>query len=155
MHSSSAATAGFETASNRTTGRAITTNPSDAESSATRGAILVWAGRAEEALPWAEGAPRVDPANARASLFLGMAYYFLDRYGDAAVAMDLALAGNLGRNTQLTGRPHLGGNLGAIEQAAGRRARAECGDACRRFSTPSGSLSNSAHRTPVTVWSTF
>jgi tetratricopeptide (TPR) repeat protein len=107
MHSSSAATAGFETASNRTTGRAITTNPSDAESSATRGAILVWAGRAEEALPWAEGALRVDPANARASLFLGMAYYFLDRYGDAAEAMDLALAGNLGRNTQLTGRPIL------------------------------------------------
>ncbi len=54
---------------------------------ATRGSILVWAGRATEALPWLEGALRFDHADARTSLFLGMAYYFLDRYGDAAEAL--------------------------------------------------------------------
>ena len=29
-----------------------------------------------EALPWLEGALRFDTANARAALYLGMAYYF-------------------------------------------------------------------------------
>jgi hypothetical protein len=36
-----------------------------------------------------------------------MAYYFLDRQGEAVEATDRALAGNLGRNTQLMGRPIL------------------------------------------------
>jgi adenylate cyclase len=89
------------------TERALEINPSDAESYATRGNILVWAGRAAEALPWFEGALRFDRANARASLLLGLAYYFLDRYGEAVEAMDRGLAGNLGRNTQLVGRPVL------------------------------------------------
>ena len=69
-----------------------------------RGTILLWAGRAAEALPWIEGALRFDNANARATFYLGTAYYFLDRYGESAETMDRALAGNLGRNTQLTGR---------------------------------------------------
>jgi TolB-like protein/predicted Zn-dependent protease len=87
--------------------RALEINPSDAESFWSRGAILVWAGRAAEALPWLEGALRLDRANARPALHLGMAYYFLDRYGEALEAVDRALAGNLGRNTQLMGRPIL------------------------------------------------
>jgi adenylate cyclase len=87
--------------------RALEINPSDAESYMTRGNTLVWAGRSAEALPWLEGALRFDHANARASLFLGMAYYFLDRYDEAVEATDRALAGNLGRNTQLVGRPIL------------------------------------------------
>ena len=33
-----------------------------------RGSILVWAGRAAEALRWLEGARRLDSANARATL---------------------------------------------------------------------------------------
>jgi len=69
-----------------------------------RGAILVWAGRAPEALRWLEGALRLDSANARATFLLGTAYYFLDRYGECVEALDHALAGNLGRNTQITGR---------------------------------------------------
>jgi tetratricopeptide (TPR) repeat protein len=69
-----------------------------------RGTILLWAGRAEEALPWVDGALRLDRANARAVLQLGTIYYFLNRYGECVEAMDRALAGNLGRNTQLTGR---------------------------------------------------
>ena len=84
--------------------RALEINPSDAESFSMRGAILVWAGRAAEALPWLEGALRLDSANARATFLLGTAYYFLDRYGESVEAMDRALAGNLGRNTQVTGR---------------------------------------------------
>ena len=89
------------------TDRALEINPSDAESYATRGSILVWAGRAAEALPWLEGALRFDRADARASLFLGVAYYLLDRYGEAVEPVDRALVGNLGRNTQLLGRPIL------------------------------------------------
>jgi adenylate cyclase len=84
--------------------RALEINPSDAESFSMRGALLVWAGRAAEALRWLEGALRLDSANARATFYLGMAYYFLDRYGQSVEALDHALAGNLGRNTQIAGR---------------------------------------------------
>jgi adenylate cyclase len=84
--------------------RALEINPSDAESFSMRGAILVWAGRAAEALPWLEGALRLDSANARATFLLGTAYYFLGRYSASVEAMDHALAGSLGRNTQVTGR---------------------------------------------------
>jgi tetratricopeptide (TPR) repeat protein len=79
-------------------------NPSDAKSFVNRGEILVWAGRAAEALPWLEGVLRLDSANARASFLLGTAYYFLDRYSASVEAMDPALAGNLGHNTQVSGR---------------------------------------------------
>jgi adenylate cyclase len=84
--------------------RALEINPSDAESFSMRGNILVWAGRAAEALPWFEGALRLDRANARATFLLGTAYYFLGRYSASVEAMDHALAGSLGRNTQVTGR---------------------------------------------------
>jgi class 3 adenylate cyclase/TolB-like protein/Flp pilus assembly protein TadD len=84
--------------------RALEFNPSDAESFSMRGNILVWAGRAAEALPWLEGALRLDNANARATFLLSTAYYFLDRYNASVEAMDHALAGGLGRNTQVTGR---------------------------------------------------
>jgi adenylate cyclase len=89
------------------TDRALEINPSDAESYMTRGSILVWAGIAAEALPWLEGALRLDHADARASLFLVMAYYLLGRYGEAIEPIDRALVGNLGHNTQLLGRPIL------------------------------------------------
>jgi adenylate cyclase len=84
--------------------RALEFNPSDAESFSMRGNILVWAGRAAEALPWLEGALRLDNANARATFLLSTAYYFLDRYSASVEAMDHALAEGLGRNTQVTGR---------------------------------------------------
>ncbi len=86
------------------TERALEINPNDAESFTTRGNILLWSGRAAEALPWFEAALRFDRANARTAHLLGIAYYFLDRYGEAVEAMDRGLAGNLGRNTQLMGR---------------------------------------------------
>jgi tetratricopeptide (TPR) repeat protein len=54
-----------------------------------------------------ESGLRLDPANARTALYLGQAYYFLGRYGEAVAALDRALAGNLGHNTQIMGRPVL------------------------------------------------
>ena len=81
-----------------------------------RGDILVWSGRAAEALPWLEGALRFDRTDARASLFLGVAYYFVDRYGEAIEALDRALAVNLGRATQLVGRPILAGSYAQFDR---------------------------------------
>lgn len=60
--------------------RALEINPSDADNYAYRGAVLKWAGRAEEALPWLEGALRIDRANSFAAIKLCMAYYLLRRY---------------------------------------------------------------------------
>jgi adenylate cyclase len=57
--------------------RALEINPSDAESFSMRGNILLLAGRAAEALPWLEGALRLDSANARATFLLATAYYAL------------------------------------------------------------------------------
>jgi adenylate cyclase len=86
------------------TERVLEIKPNDAESFTTRGNILLWSGRAAEALPWLEGALRFDHANARTAHLLGIAYYFLARYGEAVEAMDRGLAGSLGRNLQLMGR---------------------------------------------------
>jgi class 3 adenylate cyclase/TolB-like protein/Tfp pilus assembly protein PilF len=104
--------------------RALEINPSDADSLQQQGNILAWAGRAAESLPWFEGALRLDPANARAYLNQGVAYYLLGRYGEAVESTDRALAGNLGRNTQLMGRPVLAAayaELGRPEDAARER----------------------------------
>jgi adenylate cyclase len=100
---------------------ALEINPSDAESFSMRGNILVWAGRAADALPWLKGALRLDSANARATFLLGTAYYFLDRYDESVKAMDHALAGNLGRNTQVTGRSVLAATYAQLD----RRSDAE------------------------------
>jgi adenylate cyclase len=96
--------------------RALEINPSDAESYATRGTALVWAGRAAEALPWLEGALRFDRAAFRAPLMLGLAYYFLDRYGEAVETLDRALALDFGHNTQLMGRPVLAATYGQLNK---------------------------------------
>jgi adenylate cyclase len=98
------------------TERALEINPSDAESFSTRGAMLVWAGRAVEALPWLEGALRLDRANSRAAYLLGVAYYFVGRYGEAVEAMDRGLTGNLGRTTQLMGRPILAATYARLDR---------------------------------------
>jgi len=107
--------------------RALEFNPSDAESFSMRGNILVWAGRAAEALPWLEGALRLDNANARATFLLSTAYYFLDRYSASVEAMDHALAGGLGRNTQVTGRSVLAAAYAQLDRrtdAEGERSAA-------------------------------
>jgi adenylate cyclase len=89
------------------TDRALEINPSDADNYAYRGTILVWAGRAEAALPWLEGALRIDRANGMAATRLCMAYFLLRRYAEAVDACDRGLSRDPGRNTQMTARPIL------------------------------------------------
>ncbi len=84
---------------------ALEINPSDADNYAYRGSILVWAGKAAEALPWLEGALRFDRANGFAAARLCMTYYLLGRYPEAVDAGDRALSRNPGRNTQMITHP--------------------------------------------------
>jgi adenylate cyclase len=104
---------------------ALEINPSDVHNYQTRGNILVWAGRATEGLPWLEGALRFDRTNTRAALDIGMAYYFLARYGEAVEALDRGLARGPGRNIQLMGHPILAASyaeMGRYQDAEGERA---------------------------------
>ena len=105
--------------------RALEINPSDADNYADRGAILAWAGKAAEALPWLEGALRFDQADGFASARLCMAYYLLRRYPEALDAGDRALSRNPGRNTQMITHPMLAaayGELGRQQDAEQERA---------------------------------
>jgi len=104
--------------------RALEINPSDVDSYHTRGNILVWAGRAAEALPWLEGALRFDRGHILATQSLCWAYYFLGRYNDAVEAGDRALARSPGRNGQLFTHPFLAaayGQMGISQDAEGER----------------------------------
>ena len=87
--------------------RALEINPSDAESYGQRGIILVWAGRAPEALPWLEGALRFDRANALVSSDLCYAYFFLGRYAEAVESCDRAHSRSPSRTIQLETHPFL------------------------------------------------
>jgi adenylate cyclase len=96
--------------------RALEYNPSDADNYAYRGVILVWAGRAAEALPWLEGALRFDRANGFAPIGLCTAYYFLRRYTEAVDACDRSLSRNPGRNMQMMTRPVLAATYGTLNR---------------------------------------
>jgi adenylate cyclase len=105
--------------------RALEINPSDASSYVTRASILVWAGKAAEALPWLEGALRFDQADGFASARLCMAYYLLRRYPEALDTGDRALSRNPGRNTQMLTHPVLAASyaeLGRQQDAERERA---------------------------------
>jgi tetratricopeptide (TPR) repeat protein len=104
--------------------RALEINPSDAEIYSQRGIILVWAGRAAEAVPWLEGGLRFDRAHSLISQNLCMAYYFLGRYSDAVDAGDRAVARSPGRNIQTLAHPFLGASyaeMGRNQDAEGER----------------------------------
>ena len=104
--------------------RALEINPSDTESYGQRGIILVWAGRAAEAVPWLEGALRFDRANSLTLQNLCTAYYFLGRYNDAVEACDRAVALSPGRNIQTLAHPFLAAayaELGKNQDAEGER----------------------------------
>jgi len=75
--------------------RALEFNPSDADNYAYRGSILVFAGRAAEALPWLEGALR---------------------YTESVDACDRGLSQKLGRNTQMMARPTLAAVYAALDR---------------------------------------
>ena len=96
--------------------RALEFNPSDADNYTYRGTILMWAGRAAEALPWLEGALRFDRANGFAATKLCMAYYLLRRYTEAVDACDRGLSQKIGRNTQMITRPVLAAVYAALER---------------------------------------
>jgi class 3 adenylate cyclase/TolB-like protein/Flp pilus assembly protein TadD len=105
--------------------RALESNPNDAENYHQRGIVLVWAGRAAEAVTWLEMALRFDRANTNAAQNLCSAYYLLGRYGEAIEACDRALARNPGRNIQMMARPVLAAAYSQLERnqdAAGERA---------------------------------
>jgi len=101
--------------------RALEINPSDAESFGYRGAILMWSGKAEEAVPWLQAALRSDPANAFAANRLCMAYYLLRRFSEAVDACDRALSRNPGRNDQMIAHPL----LSAVYAEMGRQQDAD------------------------------
>jgi adenylate cyclase len=101
--------------------RALEINPSDADNHAYRGAILMWAGRATEAVPWLESALQSDPANGFAAGRLCMAFYLLRRYTEAVEACDRALSRNPGRSDQLIAHPL----LAAVYAEMGRRQDAD------------------------------
>ena len=96
--------------------RALEFNPSDVDNYVTRGSILMWAGRAAEALPWLEGALRFDKANSVAATRLCMAYYFVHRYTEAVDACDRGLSHNPGRNTQMLTHPFLAAIYAALNR---------------------------------------
>jgi adenylate cyclase len=104
--------------------RALEINPSDAENYWQRGNILVWAGRAEEAVPWLEGVLRFDRCHTLTSQDLCIAYYFLHRYGEAVEAGDRALARGPGRSVQTETHPFLAAayaQMGREQDAEGER----------------------------------
>ena len=104
--------------------RALEINPSDAEIYSQRGIILVWAGRAAEALPWLEGALRFDRAHALTSQNLCFAYFFLGRYADAVESCDRALSRTPSRGIQLQAHPFLAATyaeMGRNQDAEGER----------------------------------
>jgi adenylate cyclase len=85
---------------------------------------LAWAGRAAEALPWLEGALRLDRGHIPATQSLCWVYYFLGRYNDAVEAGDRTVARCPGRNCQTLVHPFLAAayaELGKHQDAEGER----------------------------------
>lgn len=70
--------------------RAVALNPSDATALYSRGAMLVWMGRAEEGTAVLEASHRFDPSLDNAMLPMG--YYLQRRYRDAVAAADARIA---------------------------------------------------------------
>jgi TolB-like protein len=104
--------------------RALEINPSDVDSYQARGNVLVWSGKAAEALPWLEGALRLDRGHVLTAQTLCWAYYFLGRYNDAVEAGDRALARGLGRTGQTLTHPFLAAayaEIGRNQDAEGER----------------------------------
>jgi TolB-like protein/DNA-binding winged helix-turn-helix (wHTH) protein/Flp pilus assembly protein TadD len=102
------------------TDRALQLNPNDADAHATRGIMLVWMGRIDDAIAAFETAAQFDPnqSRPRALAHLGLAYFLADRYDDAVRALELSV----GRNPEFA-LGHIG--LVAAYGALNKRAAAE------------------------------
>ena len=87
--------------------RALTFNPSDAETYRVRAYTLLWSGNPEEAVRWSEAGLRLDPTNQRAAMVLGIARYFLGDYAAAVGALDRSLAQDPSRTVLLNSHPAL------------------------------------------------
>ena len=90
--------------------RAIAANPSDARSYEIRGDVLMWSGDQPAAAAALEAAQALNPGLGH--LDLGIVYYLLDRYGDAAAML-----------TPWPAEPAPAGRPGRGGRGAGRRAR--------------------------------
>jgi TolB-like protein/Tfp pilus assembly protein PilF len=104
--------------------RALEINPSDPDNYSFRGSLLVWQGKAAEALPWLEAALRFDRASSFTAERLCTAYYLLQRYAEAVDACDRALSSSPGRNTLMLAHPLLAAayaEQGNQQQAATER----------------------------------
>jgi tetratricopeptide (TPR) repeat protein len=85
----------------------------------------VWAGRATEALPWLESAPRFDHGHLLTANSLCWAYYFFGRYNQAVEAADRALSRAPGRSNQMITHSFLAAayaETGRSQDAEGERA---------------------------------
>jgi adenylate cyclase len=104
--------------------RALEINPNDAESYQVRGAVLMWAGSASEALTWLEAALRFDRANPNTARLLCVAYYLVGRYDDAVEACERSDARSPGRSIQMTTHPVLAAAY--AEMGRNQEAEGEC-----------------------------
>jgi class 3 adenylate cyclase/TolB-like protein/Tfp pilus assembly protein PilF len=105
--------------------RALAINPSDGENFSVRGYVLLWSGRATEAVQWLEATLRLDGTDNRAAMNLGIAKFFLGQYDEAVAAFDRALARNPGRVIRLMVHPVLAAayaRLGKQQEAERERA---------------------------------
>ncbi len=72
--------------------RAVELNPNDWESYGSRGIVLLWLGRHDEAIRSLQTASRFDPALTRGKFMaLGLAHYFRRQYDEAIRALELGL----------------------------------------------------------------
>jgi class 3 adenylate cyclase/TolB-like protein/cytochrome c-type biogenesis protein CcmH/NrfG len=104
--------------------RALEINPSDPDNYSFRGSLLVWQGKAAEALPWLEAALRFDRASSFTAERLCTAYYLLHRYAEAVDACDRVLSSSPNRNTLMLAHPLLAAayaEQGIQQQAASER----------------------------------
>jgi hypothetical protein len=84
----------------------------------------VWAGRATEALPWLESAPRFDHGHLLTANSLCWAYYFFGRYNQAVEAADRALSRGPGRSNQMITHSFLAAAYAETEEVKMPRASA-------------------------------
>jgi adenylate cyclase len=99
--------------------QAIALNPNDAASHAARGGVLVFAGEPEEAVKSFEVATRLNPRLDIIRQYpVGLAYYLVGRYDDAARVMEIGVRQNPADYFNYAGLAASYARLGRMEDAA-------------------------------------